>query len=213
MDVGYYKCPSCGSEEIIWDSTRGDIICSHCGLVIEEKLPTISSISVKSDDSHYERSSPIEPVQLELAKKRLRRYDALVRRIPASRPGIIIDPQLVEAYLKGCRKPVRMTRHAWDKAYKLDINSLSPLAGIALELIDNEYPRLASRTLRVKYAIALVAAYACEGRDYSIRELSKILGVNERYLRRLVYKLRRKKILHEIVYKLRARLENDGEVR
>jgi len=32
------KCPECGSTKLIYDEQRGEIICSNCGLVIEEKM-------------------------------------------------------------------------------------------------------------------------------------------------------------------------------
>lgn len=30
------KCPNCGSSEIAWDSKTGDVICQHCGFVIDK---------------------------------------------------------------------------------------------------------------------------------------------------------------------------------
>ncbi|MEM4703117.1 MAG: transcription initiation factor IIB [Candidatus Pacearchaeota archaeon] len=32
------KCPECGSTNLIYDEQKGEIICSKCGLVIEEKI-------------------------------------------------------------------------------------------------------------------------------------------------------------------------------
>ncbi|MEM4153121.1 MAG: transcription initiation factor IIB [Candidatus Pacearchaeota archaeon] len=32
------KCPECGSTELIYDEQKGEIICSKCGLVVEEKM-------------------------------------------------------------------------------------------------------------------------------------------------------------------------------
>ncbi|MBD3230330.1 MAG: transcription initiation factor IIB [Candidatus Lokiarchaeota archaeon] len=34
---GINECPECKCKELIKDSTRGDVICSKCGLVVEEK--------------------------------------------------------------------------------------------------------------------------------------------------------------------------------
>ncbi len=33
-----YRCPECGSEHLIEDSDRGEIICGQCGLVVRENL-------------------------------------------------------------------------------------------------------------------------------------------------------------------------------
>jgi len=32
------KCPECNSSKIIYDETRGEVICGACGLLIEEKM-------------------------------------------------------------------------------------------------------------------------------------------------------------------------------
>jgi transcription initiation factor TFIIIB Brf1 subunit/transcription initiation factor TFIIB len=32
------KCPSCGSANIVWKSKEGMIVCSDCGLVIDDKV-------------------------------------------------------------------------------------------------------------------------------------------------------------------------------
>jgi len=34
------KCPECGSTKLILDSEMGEYICGHCGLVIQENIPT-----------------------------------------------------------------------------------------------------------------------------------------------------------------------------
>jgi transcription initiation factor TFIIB len=32
------KCPECDSKNLIWDRTRGEVICKSCGFVLEERL-------------------------------------------------------------------------------------------------------------------------------------------------------------------------------
>lgn len=32
------KCPECGSEDLSWDKDKGEVICSECGLVLEDKM-------------------------------------------------------------------------------------------------------------------------------------------------------------------------------
>ncbi|UCD21127.1 MAG: transcription initiation factor IIB [archaeon] len=32
------KCPECGSKKLIYDEQKGELICSKCGLVVEEKM-------------------------------------------------------------------------------------------------------------------------------------------------------------------------------
>nr|WP_243665755.1 TFIIB-type zinc ribbon-containing protein [Vulcanisaeta sp. JCM 16159] len=31
-------CPNCGSTDIVFDPERGELVCRHCGLVIEEHV-------------------------------------------------------------------------------------------------------------------------------------------------------------------------------
>jgi len=32
------KCPECGSSNLVYDESRGEVICSDCGLLVEEKM-------------------------------------------------------------------------------------------------------------------------------------------------------------------------------
>jgi len=50
----------------------------------------------------------------------------------------------------------------------------------------NRKPRLASRTMKVKKALALLLASRSLGRGASVKEVAKIFKVNERHLRKLV---------------------------
>lgn len=38
MSIFVKKCPECGSTDLIYDEQKGEIICSDCGLVVEEKM-------------------------------------------------------------------------------------------------------------------------------------------------------------------------------
>lgn len=36
-EEGELRCPQCGSTRLIYDSTRGEIICANCGYVMSER--------------------------------------------------------------------------------------------------------------------------------------------------------------------------------
>ena len=31
------RCPECGSSNLVYDESRGEVICGDCGLLVEEK--------------------------------------------------------------------------------------------------------------------------------------------------------------------------------
>ncbi len=57
-------CPNCGSTDIVFDSERGELVCRHCGLVIEERVmdlgPEWRAFSGDEVLAH-ERAKPISP--------------------------------------------------------------------------------------------------------------------------------------------------------
>ena len=38
MKTQIKKCPECGNEDFYVNEEKGEIICKHCGLVIEDKM-------------------------------------------------------------------------------------------------------------------------------------------------------------------------------
>ncbi|TET77844.1 MAG: transcription initiation factor IIB, partial [Candidatus Heimdallarchaeota archaeon] len=58
------RCPNCNSEEIIDDYTRGESICSNCGLVLSKLIDTSPEWRAFTGEEKAARSrtgSPISP--------------------------------------------------------------------------------------------------------------------------------------------------------
>ena len=57
-------CPNCGSTDIVFDPERGELVCRHCGLVIEEHVMDLGPEwrAFSSDEAlAHERAKPISP--------------------------------------------------------------------------------------------------------------------------------------------------------
>jgi transcription initiation factor TFIIB len=64
QEVERLKCPNCGSTDIIFDPERGEYVCRHCGLVIQEHVIDLGPEwrAFSSDEGLiYERAKPISP--------------------------------------------------------------------------------------------------------------------------------------------------------
>ena len=57
-------CPNCGSTDIVFDPERGELVCRHCGLVIEEHVMDLGPEwrAFSNDEAlAHERAKPISP--------------------------------------------------------------------------------------------------------------------------------------------------------
>uniref|UniRef100_A0A7C4NVB6 Transcription initiation factor IIB n=1 Tax=Staphylothermus marinus TaxID=2280 RepID=A0A7C4NVB6_STAMA len=55
----YYKCPSCGSEKVIFDPKNYTYICENCGLVLEDH-PCSYGLETRFADNRVPRTSGVE---------------------------------------------------------------------------------------------------------------------------------------------------------
>ncbi len=57
------KCPECGSQELIRDYERGELVCNHCGIVIEDSFidqgPEWRAFDSEQDDRRARTGSPM----------------------------------------------------------------------------------------------------------------------------------------------------------
>jgi transcription initiation factor TFIIB len=62
------KCPDCGSTKIVRDNDRGELVCSNCGLVINEDMVDFGkewrSFNSGSMDDAARSGSPMKYVKL-----------------------------------------------------------------------------------------------------------------------------------------------------
>src|SRR5207247_5638 len=86
-------CPECGSEHLVRDYTRGELVCDSCGLVISESAidegPEWAAYSVEENDRLARTGARTRPRPLERRHRRRRG----VRRVPDRRRAA--DPRRV----------------------------------------------------------------------------------------------------------------------
>ena len=64
------KCPECSSSKLIYDETRGEVICSACGLLVEEQMVDTSH-ELRSFDKSEKKSRGGAPISLQKFDKGL----------------------------------------------------------------------------------------------------------------------------------------------
>jgi transcription initiation factor TFIIB len=64
------KCPECSSTKLIYDETRGEVICGSCGLLVEENMVDTSH-ELRSFDKSEKKSRGGAPISLQKFDKGL----------------------------------------------------------------------------------------------------------------------------------------------
>ena len=86
------ECQNCGSKEIITDKTRGEMICSQCGLVIEDKMVDFSIEWRAYNQTEFEKRARTETTSYTLNKD-LSTYIGLENK-DASGQSISVEKQV-----------------------------------------------------------------------------------------------------------------------
>lgn len=60
------KCPYCGKNPLIYDSEHGEIVCPHCGVVIDDR-PLVSTSSSRDDKDSGRKHRRTRPVLISTA--------------------------------------------------------------------------------------------------------------------------------------------------
>ena len=64
------KCPECGSSNLVYDSSRGEVICGDCGLLVEEKMVDTTH-ELRAFDKSEKKSRGGAPISLQKFDKGL----------------------------------------------------------------------------------------------------------------------------------------------
>jgi len=68
--AGAKKCPECNSSKLIYDESKGEVICGDCGLLVEEKMVDTSH-ELRSFDKSEKKSRGGAPISLQKFDKGL----------------------------------------------------------------------------------------------------------------------------------------------
>lgn len=169
------ECPYCKSENtLVWDESRGTVVCSSCGVVV--------------DLVYVNHPSPLEHEResfKECARRSWRRHglaDASAKYLEILeeikyKSMLYIDEGSFTKYLVlGKRIKVLRRRAILPRSPTLD----------AIVTLMAKYPRLCSRTDRAKYAIAMIAHALIAENGVDVSKLSRELGLSKTHVKRLV---------------------------
>jgi uncharacterized Zn finger protein (UPF0148 family) len=177
--VNELRCPYCGSRNLVWDYSRGEVICADCGSVIDRIYVADNAMTATLEEVKDTRRYRGTPHISRATKEYLR----LLKRIKGSRrlsKRAVIDPKNFMEYIDGRRGRVKTVKVGITDTHLLTDTHVSKV----LKII-NKYPRLNSRTDRAKIALALIAIGMATKSRLEIRSLSRATSLSEMHIRRL----------------------------
>ncbi|MEM3662031.1 MAG: TFIIB-type zinc ribbon-containing protein [Sulfolobales archaeon] len=182
-----HLCPSCGSSDIIWDNSRGEIVCSSCGLVIdviyEQKTSFNSDLrSTKTNERRVsDRRKYHKPGSIVRAYSRLFGWWRL-------RKNLEVDPESLFRASEGGYS-FRVLRHVKDG----ELMKLLEVSPTMKKIFDHltMYPRLSSRTFRVKMLISYMIFKELSGIPANASIISRAFSISRNHLQRIRKELNR----------------------
>ncbi len=162
------KCFYCGCNELVWRYEEGYIVCSRCGTVLDRIYDyNIGSSLLRSElktdrlsihKVHEDYNMKSRRTKLLLINLRYRKFRKKLKEYPKLRPGLKIRDDVLEALYAG--RKVKMVKTIVNEHTEEVKNKLleSRDTKIYLNIIEvfKEYPKISSRTDRVKLALAKI---------------------------------------------------------
>lgn len=208
-------CPECLNENtIIWDYKNGVLVCSACGTVLDRlyDFECNRTNNVNSEVHEYAKRNLNEKTihierRLRLCENRINMYFKVFRKFNL-RPGVKVKDEVIKELALG--KKVKLVKtltrcNAVDLSSVLSGSELEQ-AKIILNLI-NECPRLASRTDRVKQALAVLILYKIKNINVSYSEVARKFHVDPANLMR-AYKVFKDRYYEELIKHVKMKIFN-----
>ncbi|NAZ27464.1 MAG: TFIIB-type zinc ribbon-containing protein [Thermogladius sp.] len=149
------KCPVCGSS-LIWVYEEGVVVCSSCGLVVDRVFDYTPTFSL-SEEKPKRRPAGVKGLDKRAYKIKLKLYSRAYK-ISRERPWMVVDTDKV-------LETGRLVHTVKSKASLLaeeniEREGVRDYVEKGLEIISRENPALLARSLRGRYALAYMVAYA-----------------------------------------------------
>jgi len=170
------RCDSCGSTNLVWDNKSGTVICGDCGLVLER---------IYFNQKHYYESDQIlvnYPQVLEVSSVKRdseRKFNSLLKKSRNIRN------------IKQLRIYVEPKEEGLSVGHIISKESLEALATITSDgKMLKTYTYMEKEGwfsgLRLKTRVALTAFLVFRSNRRKLNIILKILGIDEKYLRKLL---------------------------
>ncbi|MCC6061360.1 MAG: TFIIB-type zinc ribbon-containing protein [Desulfurococcales archaeon] len=178
-----YQCPKCGSKEIIWDPERGEVVCSSCGLVIDEIYYYPKTFVELKGDAHEikNRRSVKEKNSREKPGEILSIYGKLFGWWSLRR-DIDIDKDRLLQFSRGGYNG-RIFVHKKDR----ELEKMFEISPSLKKIYDytSIFPKLSSRTFRARLLISYILLRDLYGSHVSTSLMSKAFSVSRNHLIRI----------------------------
>ncbi len=175
-----YRCPICGSTEIVWDEFRGEVVCSSCGLVMDQIYYTnrgfVEDLADKKIRKRvgYDRS-------YEKPGRVLRMYNKLFGSWSLRR-DLDVNINSLETLVNGVYTG-RVFRHSRDVLLEKMLD-ISPTLKKIYEYT-SLFPKLSSRTFRARLLISYVLLKKSGNGFASNDILSRAFSISKNHLNRV----------------------------
>ncbi|HDN75534.1 MAG TPA: TFIIB-type zinc ribbon-containing protein [Acidilobales archaeon] len=158
------KCPNCGSRALIWDYSRGDVVCTSCGYVVERIYVTSYNSLTNECQEELRHSRYLKPLIKPITVKYLKFMKSLSKL-----NGVKLDTDAVLRYLKGEAPRVKIIKRELNEGLLRD-SLIKKVFNVM-----RKYPRLNSRTDRAKLAIALIALNIVKESNRRLNDVMEVL--------------------------------------
>lgn len=152
------RCPECGGA-LVWDEKSGFVVCGSCGLVVDRVFDYAGPAQSPEEIERQGRRGRPRRAVVDRAGYRLRlKLYSKVAKISSERPWLVVDADKV---LKTGRFLYSLKSKASIEAEKnIEERGLWDMVKLGLSIIEKKNPALLARSLRGRYALAYMLAYA-----------------------------------------------------
>lgn len=206
------ECPYCKCNELVWCFAEGHVVCSNCGIILDkiyDYTPLPKRLALESSSRNYGTVLYSYETKIRRINNSYRNYEKLIRKYSRLRPGLRVKDEAIMLAYKGYKvKMVKMIVNEKTEEIKREILSNNKVFEIILKEF-TKYPRVASRTDRVKLALAtIIYTEINKGIRPSFTGIAKKFGISIVNLRKAYNVLRKYKDLYE---NIRLILSKNGD--
>ncbi|MGC9147936.1 MAG: TFIIB-type zinc ribbon-containing protein [Sulfolobales archaeon] len=180
-----YRCPVCGSTEVIWDEFRGEVVCSSCGLVIDQIYYTYRNSNDRIAEDKPREKKDYKKIN-DKPGRILRMYNKLFGSWNLRR-GLDINISSLEALNSGVYTG-RVFRHNRDVL----LEKMFDISPSLKKIYDytSLFPKLSSRTFRTRLLISYMLLKVSGNGFASNEVLSRAFSISKNHLNRVKKELR-----------------------
>lgn len=175
-------CPVCGNP-LVWDYRDGFVVCSGCGLVVENIIEEARGGFEGEEELPARRRRPVKRVVSENYSVNMRLYKMAEKRV-RNKPWLTVDYDAVLS-TKRFVKTI-MSKASIEAVENIEANGYWEDVRNGLKLIEELNPALLSRSERGKYALAyMLSVKVRTGKTPGPEDVARVFNISGTNYRRL----------------------------